>query len=138
MIHLIKNRTSFIVGSVVLIPLMLLRLVSAATVDSVWLFGGEVHLGCWFRDSFGFPCPFCGMTRSILLTLQYDVASATHLNIGGPLVVVGLFSFGILMLLSGIAEQSGRLPRILIVNAALYFGAVSVFSLMTWCYYFLL
>lgn len=136
--RLIKNPTSFVVGGLVLGSLELLRLVSSATEDKVWLFGGELHIGCWFRDLFSIPCPACGMTRSILLSLQFDLPSAAQLNIGGPLIVIGLFCFGGLMLLCGITARSSRFPRMLIMNTAVYFGAVSIFAIFAWSYKFLL
>ena len=75
---LIRNQKSFVVGSIALVPPLALRFASSANFDNVWLFGSEIHIGCWFRDEFGIPCPFCGMTRSVLLTLSFDVESASQ------------------------------------------------------------
>ncbi len=45
---------------------------------------------CPSRFVFDFPCPGCGMTRSVVATAQGDVLVALGYHVGGVLLVAGL------------------------------------------------
>lgn len=53
---------------------------------------------CPFRLVTGLPCPFCGMTRSLLALGQGDLGASVRLHPLGPLLLVlavlGLWRFG--------------------------------------------
>jgi hypothetical protein len=66
------------------------RFAFAATTDYVFLFGFRLDLPCLVKQAFGVPCPACGMTRSVVMTLHGDLGRALALNPGGPLLVAGL------------------------------------------------
>ena len=55
-------------GAALLAQLFVLRAIASANLDSVTFAGHTLDDVCWFRQRFGVPCPFCGMTRSVLLT----------------------------------------------------------------------
>ena len=90
------SKSGVITGTVAtLLPLqlILLRVIASASMDKVYLAGRELHWDCAFREHFGIPCPNCGMTRSLLLTLHGNLGAALQLNPGGPLLVAGMLLF---------------------------------------------
>ena len=90
-----------LVGALLLLQLAFVRLVASATTERAYLFGRALHWDCWFKERLGFPCPTCGMTRSVLLSLQGQFTEAARLNPAGLLLVFGLvlFSFALLFLM---------------------------------------
>lgn len=87
-----------LVGALMLAQLALLRAVASATPERVYLAGRELHWGCWFKERLGFPCPTCGMTRSVLLALQGRFGEAASLNPAGLLLVCGLVLLGLALI----------------------------------------
>jgi hypothetical protein len=85
-------------GALLLLQLFVLRLVASATSDSVTFAGRTLDWGCWLREHFGVACPFCGLTRGTLLTLQGQLAPALQLNPAGPLLVVGLCALALALI----------------------------------------
>lgn len=78
------------VGALVLLHLYAVRAFASATPERVYIFERELSWGCLSEKAFGLPCPACGMTRSVLLTLHNRVGAALALNPAGPLLVAGL------------------------------------------------
>src|SRR5713226_1144372 len=66
------------------------------------------ELGCLFRDRTGLPCPFCGMTRSIIATFELHVGRAFSYHLFGPLLVVLLLISSSAPFLPGLRERSAR------------------------------
>ena len=89
---------SRLAGTALLLSLIALRVVSWANLDQVWLFGRQLHWGCWFKDHFGLPCPSCGMTRSVILSLHGDLTNAFTLNPAGPFLIAGFLLIVIVLL----------------------------------------
>ena len=86
-----------VTGALVVLQLLLWRALTSATPSSVSFAGRELDLACSFKQRFGVPCPNCGMTRSVLLSLHGDLARAFALNPAGPLLVVGTVLFAAAM-----------------------------------------
>ena len=108
---MISFLSSKLIAALLFLALVLLRGVTWANLDQVWGFGRELHWGCWCKQHFGIPCPTCGMTRSVILTLRGDFYSALQLNPGGPRLIAGLVICGILCLrlpLLGLNEIKSR------------------------------
>jgi hypothetical protein len=67
-----------------------------------WLRVGLPWPGCWFRHSFGIPCPTCGATRSALALAHGDIGLALRTN---PLmclaylavIIFDLYAIGVLV-----------------------------------------
>lgn len=95
-----------VVGIVLLLQLALLRVVSTADTNYVSFFGHELHWVCWFKQLTGNPCPMCGMSRSVILTVHGNLVQAFQMNSAGPPAVVGLLLFAIGILLLPIWEKS--------------------------------
>ncbi len=107
-----------------------------ASQDRVFFFGIPVGGVCLFRQITGLPCPACGMTRSIVLTLHGHAATALRLNLAGPLWVLAVVSIaGALLWLawrqrSASAAQAEAAKR-RVWKLALVQGAVVVVLLAT-------
>jgi len=87
-----------LVGALLLVQLAVVRAFASATPERAYLFGRELHWECWFKQHFGFPCPTCGMTRSVLLSLHGQFREAAVLNPAGLLLVLGLVLFGLALI----------------------------------------
>ena len=87
-----------LVGALLLAQLALVRALASATSERAYLFGRELHWDCWFKQRLGFPCPTCGMTRSVLLSLHGQLREAAGLNPAGPLLVIGLVLFSLALI----------------------------------------
>lgn len=92
------NRAAAAVAFGVWVGLGVVRVAFEATAFGVSFLGHPLELGCAFRAHFGIPCPGCGFTRSLVLTVHGELASAWAIHPLGPLLVAGalLFSFALL------------------------------------------
>lgn len=96
-------------GALVLLALAALHAAASATPERVYLLGRELPWGCLFKRLFGFACPACGMTRSVLLTLGGDFDAALSVNPAGPLLVAGLVLLGLSLVALAVFRR-GRGP----------------------------
>jgi len=109
----IASRPGFIAG---LLAVMLLGELAAARIfldadrEGVTVAGVPWRTACAFKQRFGIPCPACGMTRSVVLTLHGDISTAVELNPGGPVIVFGLLYFSAAMIVLAL-RQSVRPSR---------------------------
>jgi len=108
------------------VQLVLIRSLASATSERVYVFGRELHWECWFRQQFSFPCPTCGLTRGVLLTLHGHVGAAFRLNPTAPLLVCGLIAFAVALLCLAAYRQrreplaAGRLHGRIRMGATVY------------------
>ena len=100
-----------LIGVFLFLQLAAIRFLAWADSSHVWVLGRELHWGCWFKEHFGIPCPTCGMTRSVILTLHGHLGQAIVLNAGGPGLVASLALFGVLMFFQASAGQSQQAGR---------------------------
>jgi hypothetical protein len=59
------------------------------------------------RSRFGLPCPTCGLTRSVVMSLHGEFARAWRMAPAGPVVVVGLLVFAMTMLVLAASQWAG-------------------------------
>jgi hypothetical protein len=78
--------------------LLAARVVGTADANSVSFFGRPWNNECVVYQKFGRPCPGCGLTRSVLLTLHGNISQAARLNIAGVAAVLGMMFFSLAML----------------------------------------
>jgi len=99
-----------VVGGFLLLQLIFVRAISAANANYVSLFGHELHWICWFKTVTGIPCPACGMSRSVILTLHGDLRTAFQINFAGPPLVLGLvvFALGLLFFANQRSSSTGE------------------------------
>ena len=120
---------SRIAAAVFLLPLIVLRIAGQADLDHVWILGRELHWECWFKERFGIPCPTCGMTRSLILTLHGHLSQALHSNAAGPFLVVGLGVLAAIMLRPQLIGGSQNAARRIGIYGAVYgwlFGIILI------------
>ncbi|MGE5644351.1 MAG: DUF2752 domain-containing protein [Acidobacteriota bacterium] len=111
------------IASAVVAGAILLELLAAglwAPID-----GGSV---CLLRRAAGIPCPTCGMTRSVVLTLRGDPAAAFAINPAGPLWVLAALtlSAGLLWFAWRPGERAKR--RLVMVALAQGFTVAAVLA----------
>ena len=94
------------VGLFLLLQLVFIRAVSTANANYVSFFGHEFHWVCWFKQLTGMPCPACGMSRSVILTLHGHLGQALQINAAGPFAVLGLLLVASGMLFLGSRQNS--------------------------------
>lgn len=80
-------------GALLLLLLLLTRALASASAERVFIAGRELPWECLFQKWFAIPCPTCGLTRGILLTLHGQLAAAWQINPAGPLLVFGILLF---------------------------------------------
>jgi hypothetical protein len=125
-------------GAALLAQLALLRALGAATETSVWFAGRELQWGCAVRQLFGVPCPSCGLTRSVVLTVHGQLGTAVALNPAGPLYVLGMLLlcaalFAVMLRpLVGARAFGDGFPRRLLLSASAYGGLVVATMLVNW------
>jgi hypothetical protein len=125
-------------GALLLVQLVIVRAFASATTERAYLFGRELHWDCWFKQSFNFPCPTCGMTRSFLLTLQGQFREAASLNPAGLLLVCGLVLFSLALLFLMFYRQrhtslaAGAVHRRIRLGASVYGSLLVVVLFAHW------
>ena len=87
-----------LVGALVLLQLVIVRALASVRDERVFVAGRELHWGCWFARAFDFPCPTCGLTRSVLHTLHGEFGAAWQLNPAGLFLVCGLVLLGLALI----------------------------------------
>lgn len=88
-----RGATPGIVGALLLLQLGLVCVFASASTNEVFVAGRELHWDCLFKQRFGFPCPTCGVTRSVLLALHGNFRQAFEINPAGTLFVIGMVLF---------------------------------------------
>ena len=84
------------------------RLLLTADPARVYVLGHPINWVCSFRSRLGYPCPGCGLTRSIVLTLHGDLATAWSLAPTGPIALFGALALAAGLLVFALAGGSRR------------------------------
>jgi Protein of unknown function (DUF2752) len=84
-------------AAMLLLELAAAHVLLTADRDTVFFEGKPIHSACSFKQHFGVPCPACGISRSLVMTLHGDVATASVLNPGGPLAILTTLYFAAAM-----------------------------------------
>ena len=118
------------VGALLALQVALAGALGSATTESVSFAGRELHWGCSFREWFGIPCPNCGMTRSVLLSLHGQITEAASLNPAGPLLVLGLLLFSASMFFLMAYERRHAGAALVRVRTAITRGSLAYAAMM--------
>lgn len=106
-----------LVGAALLLQLCIVGALASVSGGRVFVAGRELHRECGFRQWLDFPCPTCGLTRSVLHTLHGQFGEAWQLNPAGLFLVLGLTLFGLALVFLDLHRQcrppaaSGALHR---------------------------
>jgi len=121
------------VGVLLLAQMAAARILLRATASGVTLLGDSLGGECLFRRLTGRPCPACGMTRSVILTLNGQIGAAWKVNFAGPawVLAVSTVALGLLWLAwrqssagADRAAATGRRVRLLTMTQGAVFGAL--------------
>ena len=129
---------AFIIGCVTLADLSAGRALLWADEGRVYFAGRALSFECAFRASTGLPCPTCGLTRSVVMSLHGEFARAWHMSPAGPVAVAGVAACALALLALGFVQWAGiekwtRPARAWIRKGALtYAAAVAVVWLAGW------
>jgi Protein of unknown function (DUF2752) len=134
----VKELAAGVTGVALVAAAFAARALASATPQSVYFNGQELLWGCAIRQQFGIPCPACGLTRSVLLTLHGHLGAAVEVNPGGPLVVLGVALLAALMFALALprrgtpAHAADGLVRRVVLGASAYGCLTTVVLLAHW------
>lgn len=134
----VKELAAGAAGAALVAAVFVTRALAEATPAAVYFAGSELDWACSVRQQFGLPCPACGLTRSVLLTLHGHLGAALEVNPGGPLVVLGVALLAALMFALALprrprpAPESDRLVRRVVLGASAYGCLTGVVLLFQW------
>ncbi len=100
--------TAGVVGALLMLQTLMFAALGSATTETVSFAGRELGWDCTFKQIFGIPCPNCGMTRSVLMSLHGQFGDAFRLNPAGPLLALGVVAFTFAMFFLMFYEQRNR------------------------------
>jgi hypothetical protein len=89
---------ALVIGCVTLADALAARWLLRADEEHVFVLGRPIEWVCALRSRFGLPCPTCGLTRSMVMSLHGEFARAWQMAPVGPVAVIGLVAFAITML----------------------------------------
>jgi hypothetical protein len=114
------------------------RLILRADDAYVYVLGRPIRWACALKSRTGLPCPTCGMTRSLVLSLHGEWARAWRLMPAGPVALAGLLTLGAALLALAVVERRGgrkakALAQACIRRGALiYAGAAAIVWIAGW------
>lgn len=125
---------AFAIGCVALADLAAGRILFRADSARVYFAGHPIDIQCAFRAATGLPCPTCGVTRSIVMSLHGEFARAWATAPAGPAAVVGLVAAAFAMLLLAWIQATGIETRIAQARAWIRRGglAYAAASMVVW------
>lgn len=100
-------------AALILIQLAAAGILLSVDKGGVSFAGTRFGSACFLRSRTGLPCPTCGMTRSVVLTLHGHLGQALRINPAGPLWVLAALtiSAGLLYLAWRPGERTARFVR---------------------------
>src|SRR5580704_9590023 len=89
---------ALVIGCVTLADALAARWLLRADEEHVFVLGRPIAWVCALRSRYGLPCPTCGLTRSVVMSLHGEFVRAWRMAPVGPVVVVGMVAFAAAML----------------------------------------
>ena len=116
---------AFWIGCVTLADLAAGRTLLQADESRVYLLGRALNWQCGFHAATGLPCPTCGLTRSVVMSLHGEFARAWALAPGGPALAIGLAAFALAMMALALAQWTGAEGKLASARAWIRNGALA-------------
>jgi len=111
-------------GVFILLQMAASRLLLDADELRVYVWGHPINWACALKARLGLPCPTCGLTRSVVLSLHGEIARAWNVAPGGPVAVLGCLAFAsALLLLASVPDGATRFRERM--EAAIRSGALA-------------
>src|SRR5580658_9385089 len=98
---------ALVVGSVILADALAARCLLRADEEHVFVLGQPIAWVCALRSHFGLPCPTCGLTRSVVMSLHGEFAAAWRMAPVGPVALFGMIAFALAMLVLALSQWTG-------------------------------
>jgi hypothetical protein len=128
--HLERRRFMMDAAAAALVLLLAgARVVLDATREWVFVLGHRLDLPCLVKQTFGIPCPACGITRSVVLSLHGRLGDALAVNPAGALFALGLVLLAVGLLVVARYERFGATFRRFFVS---YGSATLAVMLVHW------
>src|SRR5580693_10240734 len=89
---------ALVIGCVTLADALAGRWLLRADEQHVFVLGRPIAWVCTLRSRYGLPCPTCGLTRSVVMSLHGEFARAWRMAPVGPVAVLGMLVFAVTML----------------------------------------
>jgi hypothetical protein len=125
-------------GAIILAQAAAARLVLRADDAYVYVLGRRIVWACALKRRTGLPCPTCGLTRSLALSLHGDWARAWRLMPAGPVALAGLLALGAALLALAVLQRLGarkaeaRVQECIRRGALIYAAAATVVWMAGW------
>jgi hypothetical protein len=127
-----------VAGAVMIAQAAAARLILRADDAYVYVLGRPIRWACALKSRTGLPCPTCGMTRSLVLSLHGEWARAWRLMPAGPVALAGLLALGAALLALAVVERRGgrkaeaRAQGYIRRGALIYAGAAAIVWIAGW------
>jgi len=89
---------ALIIGCVTLADVLAAHWLLRADEEHVFVLGRPIAWVCALRSRYGLPCPTCGLTRSVVMSLHGEFGRAWRMAPVGPVAVGGLVALAVAML----------------------------------------
>ncbi len=96
-----------VVGGVILADALAARWLLRADDEHVFVLGRRIEWVCALRARYGLPCPTCGLTRSVVMSLHGDFTRAWRVAPVGPAAVAGIVAFALALLVLARLQWAG-------------------------------
>ena len=115
-----------VTGAIILAQAAAARLILRADDAYVYVLGRPIRWACALKSRTGLPCPTCGMTRSLVLSLHGEWARAWRLMPAAPVALAGLLALGAALLALAVVQRRGApAAEAYIRRGALIYAAIT-------------
>src|SRR5580704_19484056 len=98
---------ALVIGCVTLADALAARWLLRADEQHVFVLGRPIAWVCTLRSRYGLPCPTCGLTRSVVMSLHGEFAAAWRMAPVGPVALFGMIAFALAMLVLALSQWAG-------------------------------
>jgi hypothetical protein len=95
------------IGCVILADALGASRLLRADAERVFVLGRPIEWVCALRSRFGLPCPTCGLTRSVVMSLHGEFGAAWRMAPVGPVAVFGMIAFALALLALAWSQSAG-------------------------------
>jgi hypothetical protein len=112
-------------GILIAVEMLAARMVLRADEAMVYVLGHPVGWACAFHRRSGLPCPTCGLTRSVVLSLHGDLSRAWRMAPAGPVILLGLVALAVALLWLCCVQAAGAAKLETRARSAIRYGSLA-------------